>query len=280
MSPSRSAVGPIVSMARRWGLDSSRVGPHLVNTSTSPHRLASAPIGQGPLVVGDAANVSLHRFGMTHHDEHGGIVADGWAFDQQNQPFFSACGAATLVVVRRVAVIGCIGAGKSTLARNCLGERLTLPVIHLDRLWWDDSDYRITGAATVAAHTMPGDEFRRLQCDSPPATPGSSMAATCLISTPACREPTRSCSSTSRDGLASWRLVRRHDRRRPDYPNGVREGLGWFALLARWIWRYPREKRPVIVAAISEHCGPTTAVVRLRRRNDVDDFLASVAPPS
>ena len=34
-------------------------------------------------------------------------------------------------------------------------------------------------------------------------------------------------------------VVRRHDRRRADYPDGVREGLGWFALLARWIWRYP-----------------------------------------
>jgi adenylate kinase family enzyme len=32
---------------------------------------------------------------------------------------------------KRIAIIGCCGAGKSTLAR-ILGEKLNLPVIHLD----------------------------------------------------------------------------------------------------------------------------------------------------
>ena len=38
--------------------------------------------------------------------------------------------------MRRVAVIGSPGAGKSTLARR-LGEILGLPVYHLDRLYWN-----------------------------------------------------------------------------------------------------------------------------------------------
>ena len=38
-------------------------------------------------------------------------------------------------VMRRVLVLGCPGAGKSTLARS-LGEALSLPVVHLDKLWW------------------------------------------------------------------------------------------------------------------------------------------------
>lgn len=37
--------------------------------------------------------------------------------------------------MRRVLVLGCPGAGKSTLARS-LGEALSLPVVHLDKLWW------------------------------------------------------------------------------------------------------------------------------------------------
>lgn len=36
---------------------------------------------------------------------------------------------------KRVLVVGCGGAGKSTLAR-VMGERFSLPVVHLDKLWW------------------------------------------------------------------------------------------------------------------------------------------------
>lgn len=37
--------------------------------------------------------------------------------------------------MRRIAVVGCGGAGKTTLA-NALGDRLAMPVIHLDEHYW------------------------------------------------------------------------------------------------------------------------------------------------
>ena len=37
--------------------------------------------------------------------------------------------------MRRILVIGNGGAGKSTLSRT-VGQMLSLPVVHLDRLWW------------------------------------------------------------------------------------------------------------------------------------------------
>ena len=36
---------------------------------------------------------------------------------------------------KRILIIGCGGAGKSTLARQ-LGKKLNLPVVHLDKIWW------------------------------------------------------------------------------------------------------------------------------------------------
>ena len=37
--------------------------------------------------------------------------------------------------MERILIIGCGGAGKSTLARQ-LGEKTGLPVVHLDKLYW------------------------------------------------------------------------------------------------------------------------------------------------
>ena len=36
---------------------------------------------------------------------------------------------------RKILIVGCGGAGKSTFAR-AMGERFVLPVVHLDKLWW------------------------------------------------------------------------------------------------------------------------------------------------
>ena len=43
--------------------------------------------------------------------------------------------------MERVLIIGCGGAGKSTLARQ-LGEKSKLPVVHLDQIWWSPGNWK------------------------------------------------------------------------------------------------------------------------------------------
>lgn len=43
--------------------------------------------------------------------------------------------------MKRVMIIGCGGAGKSTLARK-LGEKTGLPVIHLDQIFWSPGNWQ------------------------------------------------------------------------------------------------------------------------------------------
>ena len=43
--------------------------------------------------------------------------------------------------MRRIMIIGCGGAGKSTLARQ-LGGITGLPVVHLDQIWWSPGNWQ------------------------------------------------------------------------------------------------------------------------------------------
>lgn len=167
--------------------------------------------------------------------------------------------------MRRVLVIGISGAGKSTLAL-ALGERLGLPIIHLDAFFWQsgwretpqeiwkqrvaelvrreswvmDGNYGGTLEERVsAADTVVLLDFSRLQC--------------------------------------IYRVIRRavryRGRTRPDLHPECPEQLPDLAFL-RWIWNFPAAEMPIVRHVLSQQ--RHKSIIILRSSSEVRRFLASL----
>ena len=81
--------------------------------------------------------------------------------------------------MKRILIIGCPGSGKTRLSR-AMQEKLDLPLIHLDRLWWtkgwenvtmEEFDARLERALTLDSWIIDGNysrtmEARLAKCDT------------------------------------------------------------------------------------------------------------------
>ena len=147
--------------------------------------------------------------------------------------------------MRRVLVLGCPGAGKSTLARS-LGEALSLPVVHLDKLWWKSGWVNRTEGEFDALldAVLLGEEWvidgnylrtlpRRLErCD-----------AVVLLD-----YPRRVCLLRALRRILTWR-----GRTRPDMAADCPERLdGEFV---RWIWDFHRTQWPQVLELLDGWTG-------------------------
>lgn len=167
--------------------------------------------------------------------------------------------------MRRILIVGNGGGGKSTLARR-LGDRLGLPVIHLDVLFWkpgwvgsDKAEFR---ARVAEALTAP-----EWICDG---NFGSSWDLRMPLADTIVwiDQPPWLCLAR-----AVWRMITYRQGGRPDMAEGCREkpDLAFY----RFIWTYDREVKPRLEEALAAY-GAHAMVVRLRSDREIAGFLANV----
>jgi adenylate kinase family enzyme len=164
--------------------------------------------------------------------------------------------------MQRVLVIGAGGAGKSAFAAR-LGQRTGLPVIHLDREYWQPGwiePPREAWKATVA-RLIAGERWIL------DGNFGGSMDLRL-----------RACDTVVYLDMPRLTCIRRvlmrrmHHRgsARPDMTPGCNEKLSLDFLW--WIWTYRTRRRPAVLARLEALRADQTAVV-LRTDADVERFL-------
>ncbi len=166
--------------------------------------------------------------------------------------------------MERILIIGCGGAGKSTLARQ-MGEKLDIPVVHLDKLFWhpgwvesgdEEMDAKILAELKKPQWIMDGNYNRtipkRLQyCDTVIYLDFSRWA--CLR------------------GVAK-RIITTYGRVRPDMGEGCPERFDPDFL--KWVWHFNGKNRERYYRLLNEAEGIETIVLKNRRA--VKRFLAQL----
>ena len=157
--------------------------------------------------------------------------------------------------MERIMIIGCGGAGKSTLARQ-LGEKLNLPVVHLDKLFWLPGWEHISRAEFDRLHLemlkketwiLDGNYDRTMAerakyCDTIIYLDFSRFA--CLL------------------GVAK-RIMTTYGKVRPDMGAGCPERFDWEFL--KWVWDFNKNNREKIYRLLNEAEGKETIVLKNRR---------------
>lgn len=169
--------------------------------------------------------------------------------------------------MKRINILGNSGSGKSTLAR-LIGERLQIPVIHLDQLFWEpgwqqaDADIfrrRVAHAVSGEAWICEGNYSNRT---FDVRVPGADLNI--WLETPR-------LTCAIRILIRSSRL-----KDRPDLPAGCKEGNMRNTIgLVRDAWRFDAVRRGRVDAVLARWAEPDS-IVHLRDRNETATFLAAL----
>ena len=163
--------------------------------------------------------------------------------------------------MERIIIIGCGGSGKSTLARQ-LGQKLEIPVVHLDKLFWrpgwvqisrEEFDVLHEQALSEPRWIMDGNFNRTIQrrlerCNTVIYLDFSRTA--CLW------------------GVFK-RIITTYGVVRPDMGEGCPERFDWDFL--KWVWNFNKDKRKKLMNQLAK--AENVKVVILKNRRQVKRFL-------
>jgi adenylate kinase family enzyme len=164
--------------------------------------------------------------------------------------------------MERIAIIGCGGSGKSSLARE-LGRRLDLPVIHLDRIFWksgwvesvpEEFDPKVGAIAATDRWIIDGNYSRTYHLRLP-------------------RADTIVWLDLPRH-ICLWRVMRRaflsFGRTRADMAQGCPERVD--PTFLRWVWEFPTKHRPRLEERLAANAG-NARILRLTCHREMVAFL-------
>ena len=166
--------------------------------------------------------------------------------------------------MERVVIIGCGGAGKSTLARK-LGEKTGLPVVQLDKLFWKPGRESVSREEFDILHRQELAKERWILDGNFDRTMSERLARcdtviyldfpriTCLL------------------GVAK-RILTTYGTVRPDMGEGCPERIDWEFL--QWVWNFNKNKRDTNYRRLAEVEG--VDIIILKNRRQVERFLRNL----
>ena len=166
--------------------------------------------------------------------------------------------------MERIMIIGCPGSGKTTLAL-ALKEKLGLPVVHLDQLWWtgnwenvtrEEFDSRLAMAVNLDQWIIDGNfsrtiEMRLQRCDTIIYLDFDRWA--CLWG-------------------VICRVIRNYGKHRPDMGGNCPERFD--PEFMKWIWNYNKENRTRNYTWVAQ--AKHAKSILLKNRKEVKQFLESL----